>query len=115
RVGLYLVLALSLFPEVGYRGVWRKLTSGLAGLAVAAPTGKALGDLRRRIGVAPVQALFETLAGPLGQPRTPGVCFGPYRTVSFDGCTSQRLPNTGRIRDWLVQGAGTPLPHVALR
>jgi hypothetical protein len=114
RVGVYLALALSLFPEVGYRGVWDKLTSGLSGHPVAAPTEKALGDLRRRIGVAPVKALFETLAGPLGQPGTPGVRFGPYRTVSFDGCTSQRLRNTGRIRAWLGKAVGAAFPNMEL-
>ena len=36
------------------------------------------------------------LAGPLGQPRTPGVMFGGYRTVSFDGCKSLRVPDTAR-------------------
>ncbi|MEU5013778.1 transposase domain-containing protein, partial [Streptomyces sp. NPDC021749] len=38
RVVIYLVLAGCLFPEVGYPGVWRKLTGALAGLPVAAPT-----------------------------------------------------------------------------
>ncbi|MEV0169078.1 hypothetical protein [Nonomuraea fuscirosea] len=28
------------------------------------------------------------LSGPLAQPTTPGVRFGAYRTVSFDGCSS---------------------------
>lgn len=32
RVVVYLLLAACLFPEVGYSGVWRKLTAGLAGL-----------------------------------------------------------------------------------
>ena len=31
RVGVYFLLAMCLFPEVGYRLVWDKLTSGLAG------------------------------------------------------------------------------------
>ena len=38
RVVVYLVLAACLFPELGYPGVWRKLTAGLAGVPVAAPT-----------------------------------------------------------------------------
>ena len=29
RVVVYLLLAGCLFPEIGYRGVWRKLTAGL--------------------------------------------------------------------------------------
>ena len=61
-----------LFPRPGYLGVWAKLTAALDGLGLARPSAKALRDLRRRIGVAPVKALFGVLAGPLGQPRTPG-------------------------------------------
>ncbi|MBB2747106.1 UNVERIFIED_ORG: hypothetical protein FHR35_006985 [Microbispora rosea subsp. rosea] len=58
------------------------------------PTAKALRDLRRRVGSAPMRCLFEVLCGPLAQPRTPGVRFGPYRTVSFDGCSSLKAPGT---------------------
>ena len=48
-----------------------------------------------------MKALFEVLAGPLGRPRTPGVCFGRYRTVAFDGCRSVKVPDTVRNRGWL--------------
>ena len=45
RVVVYLLLAACLFPELGYLGVWRKLTEGLAGLPVAAPSpGSRSGD-----------------------------------------------------------------------
>ena len=101
RVGMYFVLAMCLFPQPGYLGVWGKLTAALDGLGLAAPTGKALRDLRRRIGTAPVKALFWLLAGPLGQPGTPGVRFGRYRTVAFDGCRSLKVPDTPRNRAWL--------------
>src|SRR3954452_3118072 len=73
RVGVYFVLALMLFPRLGYARVWRKLTAGLIGLTLPNPSEKALRDLRRRLGPAPFKALFEVVAGPLGQPRTPGV------------------------------------------
>ncbi|WP_217422896.1 transposase domain-containing protein [Streptomyces sp. 8P21H-1] len=66
RVGIYFLLAMCLFPEVGYRLVWDKLTAGLADVPVASPTPKALRDLRRRLGGAPVWALFEVLAGACG-------------------------------------------------
>lgn len=101
RVGLYFVLALGLFPQAGYLGVWGKLTAALDELGLAVPSAKALRDLRRRVGAAPVKALFEVLAGPLGQPHTPGIMFGRYRTVAFDGCRSIRVPDTGRNRAWL--------------
>ena len=52
---------------------------------MACPSEKALRDLRRRLGPAPLKALFEVVAGPLAQPGTPGVRFGGLRTVAFDG------------------------------
>ena len=48
-----------------------------------------------------MRRLFEILAGPLGQPRTPGIMFRGYRTVSFDGCKSIRVPDTAANRAWL--------------
>jgi hypothetical protein len=101
RVGVYFVLALGLFPGLGYARVWDKLTAGLVGLAVPRPSEKALRDLRRRLGPAPLKALFEVVAGPLAQPRTPGVRFRGLRTVAFDGCNSLKVPDTDRNRSWL--------------
>jgi hypothetical protein len=98
---VYFVLALGLFPGLGYGGVWQKLTASLDGLGLPSPSPKALRDLRRRIGAAPVKALFDVLAGPAAQPSTPGVTFGRYRTVAFDGCTSIKVPDTPRNRAWL--------------
>ena len=101
RVGVYFVLALGLFPRLGYARVWEKLTAGLAGMAVPAPSEKALREVRRRLGPAPMKALFEVVAGPLAQPHTPGTRFGGLRTVAFDGCNSLKVPDTDRNRSWL--------------
>jgi hypothetical protein len=101
RVGIYFVLALGLFPALGYQNVWAKLTAALDGQGVPSPSAKALRDLRRRLGAAPLKVLFEVLAGPVAQPSTRGVCFGRYRTVAFDGCSSIKVPDTGRNRSWL--------------
>jgi hypothetical protein len=101
RVGVYFLLALGMYPRLGYARVWAKLTAGLAGLDVPCPSEKALRDLRRRLGPAPLKALFEVVAGPLAQPGTPGVRFGGLRTVAFDGCNSLKVPDTGRNRWWL--------------
>jgi Insertion element 4 transposase N-terminal/Transposase DDE domain len=101
RVGVYFVLALMLFSGLGYARVWRKLTAGLVGLELPSPSEKALRDLRRRLGPAPFKALFEVVAGPLGQPHTPGVCYRGMRTVAFDGCNSLKVPDTDRNRSWL--------------
>ena len=101
RAGVYFVLALAMFPGLGYARVWGKLTAGLAGLNVPRPSEKALRDLRRRLGPAPLQALFEVVAGALAQPHTPGVRFAGLRTVAFDGLNSLKVPDTGRNRAWL--------------
>ena len=70
-------------------------------MAVPRPSEKALRDLRRRLGPAPLKTLFEVVAGPLAQPRTPGVSFAGLRTVAFDGCNSLKVPDTDRNRSWI--------------
>jgi Transposase DDE domain len=45
--------------------------------------------------------LFEVVAGPLAQPRTPGVCFAGMRTVAFDGLNSLKISDTERNRCWI--------------
>lgn len=101
RVGLYFVLALGLFPGLGYGKVWNKLVAALDSGMRVCPSDKALRDLRRRLGPAPLRALFEVVAGPLAQPHTAGVRFGRYRTVAFDGCASIKVPDSGPNVSWL--------------
>ena len=118
RAGVYFVLALGLFPRLGYARVWDKLTAGLVGITVARPSEKALRDLRRRLGPAPLKALFEVVAGPLAQPRTPGVSFAGLRTVAFDGFNSLKVPDTSGNRSWIgriryrMGFAGYPTPRL---
>jgi hypothetical protein len=95
RTGVYFVLALALFPGLGYARVWAKLSAGLS------VSEKALRDLRRRLGPAPLAMLFDIVAGPLAQPRTPGVSFAGMRTVAFDGLNSLKIPDSDRNRSWL--------------
>jgi hypothetical protein len=92
RTDVYFVLALGLFERVGARLVWDKLVSGLGGLPVVSPSEKALRDLRRRIGVAPLRALFEVLAGPTGsatysQSALPKVAHGRLRRLQLTART----------------------------
>ena len=65
-----------------------------------------------------MRRLFEILAGPLGQPRTPGIMFRGYRTVSFDGCKSVKVPDTVKNRAWLgkqkASNGETGYPALAL-
>ncbi|MFJ2778800.1 transposase domain-containing protein [Kitasatospora sp. NPDC087315] len=76
RVVVYFVLALALFEQCSYRAVWGKLAAGLDALALARPCISALCRARRRVGTKPFKALFETLAGPVAWPHTPGAFLG---------------------------------------
>ncbi|MEY9997358.1 ribosomal protein L30/L7E [Streptomyces sp. V4I8] len=101
RVGVYYLLALALFPDHGYQGVWRQLTAALGGLPLPQVSTTALRHLRRRLTPAPLKLLFETLAVPLAPPTTPGVSYRCWRTVAFDGCSSIKTPDSDRARGWL--------------
>lgn len=63
RVVVYLLLAAGLFTEIGWSQIWTRLCAGLTGLAVSTPSPGALAAARARIGVAPLQALFDLLRG----------------------------------------------------
>ena len=64
RVVVYLLLGGCLFAELGYSQVWGRLTAGLEGLPVAAPTASAMTQARRRLGPGPLRELFALLRGP---------------------------------------------------
>src|SRR5437763_7865685 len=101
RVWIYFVLALALFPGIGYLKVWDKMTAALEDLGLPRPSEKALRDLRRRLGPAPVKAMFETVTAPLAPPGTPGVFYRGLRTVALDGLNSVKVPDSDRNRSWL--------------
>jgi Insertion element 4 transposase N-terminal/Transposase DDE domain len=98
RVVVYFVLALALFEQFSYQGVWAKLTGELraAGLAVASPAVSSLARARRRVGAAPLRRLFRVLAGPAGLPGTPGVFYRGLRTAAVDG-TCLHIPDESVI------------------
>jgi hypothetical protein len=64
RVVVYLLIAAGLFAELGYPQVWARLVAGLHGIPVVTPSSSALTQARRRIGAAPLAAVFRLLAGP---------------------------------------------------
>lgn len=101
RVGVYFVLALALFPQIGYARVWDNLVMGLHGLPLPRPSEAALRHLRKRLGPAPFTTLFETLAVPLARPTTPGTRYRHWRTVALDACSSIKAPDSTRNLTWL--------------
>ncbi len=73
--------------------MWQKLTAGLAGLAVASPTSAALSEARRRVGPAPLRALFDLLRGPAAGLATRGVWWRGRLVTAIDG-TIMACPDT---------------------
>jgi Insertion element 4 transposase N-terminal len=87
RVVVYLLLAGCLFTELGYVQVWQRLCAGLDGLPLATPTASALTQARRRLGPAPLRALFDLLGGPAPVAATSGVRVGGLLVCAIDGTT----------------------------
>jgi hypothetical protein len=105
RVVVYLLLAGCLFPEAGYLGVWARLTAGLSGLAVAAPTAGALAQARRRIGAAPLRFLFDLLRGPAAVPRGGGTWWRGLLVCAIDG-TTVTVPDSAANLTRFSKGGG---------
>lgn len=93
RVVVYLLLAAALFGELGYRQVWNKMIAGLGRLSVATPSEGGLAAARRRIGVAPLRALFDLLRGPAAGLATKGVYWRGRLVCAVDG-TMMCCPDT---------------------
>jgi hypothetical protein len=93
RVVVYLLLAAGLFAELGYGQVWARMTAGLDGLAVARPGPSALAAARRRIGIAPLRALFDLLRGSASGLARTGVYWRGRLVCAVDG-TIMCCPDT---------------------
>lgn len=93
--------------------MWRKLTAGLEGIPTAAPTGAALAQARRRVGVAPLRWLFDLLRGPAATLRQEGTRWRGLLVCAIDG-TTMTVPDSPAILAWLTKhacnhgGAGYP-------
>jgi hypothetical protein len=117
RVVVYLLLAGALFTECGYRQVWARMITGLDGLAVATPTAVALAAARRRIGPAPLAALFDLLRGPAAGPATRGVWWRGRLVTAIDGtqlCCPDTPANLAVYRKGGSHHGGTGYPMVRL-
>ena len=117
RVVVYVLLAAALFAELGYRQVWSRLVAGLDGLAVATPTAGALAQARRRIGPAPLRALFDLLRGPAAGPATKGVYWRGRLVTAIDGTTMCCPDTPANLRTYRKGGGhhgGTGYPMIRM-
>ena len=92
QVVVYYVIALALYMRSSYREVLRCLLEGVqwlldpsVPLKVAGKSG--ISQARRRLGVEPVQALYESVVAPIAETRTRGAWYRQWRLVSLDGST----------------------------
>ena len=117
RVTVYLVLAACLFPEIGYPGVWRKLTAGLTGIPTATPTATALAHARHRLGAAPLRWLFDLLRGPAAPLKHHRTWWRGLLVCAIDG-TTLTAPDTPRIQARFTKQrgnhGGTGYPQIRL-
>lgn len=117
RVVVYLLLAGCLFPEIGYPGVWRKLTAGLTGVATATPTADGLGQVRHRLGAAPLRWLFDLLRGPAALPGQRGTRWRGLLVCALDG-TTLTVPDNPRTLARFTKHrgnhGGAGYPHLRL-
>jgi hypothetical protein len=91
EVVLWIVLAMGLFTDVPIRQVFklsRRLRHG-----ERSPHRSSLCLARKRLGVAPVRALFERVVRPLARPETPGAFAFGLRLVGLDS-TVYNLPDS---------------------
>jgi hypothetical protein len=117
RVVVYLLLGAGLFAELGYGQVWTKMISGLGGLTVATPTASALAQARRRIGPAPLRALFDLLRGPPAGRGTKGVYWRGRLVTAIDGtmmCCPDTEANQAVYRKGGGHHGGTGYPMVRM-
>jgi hypothetical protein len=117
RVVVYLLLAACLFEDAGYPGVWRKLTAGLQGIPVAAPTAGALTQARRRIGAGPLRFLFDLLRGPAASGAAGGVRWQGLLVTAIDGTTMTAADSAANLTRLAKHGShnggsGYPLVRV---
>ena len=92
HVVVYYVIALALYMRSSYREVLRCLLEGVqwlldpsAKVKVAGKSG--ISQARSRLGVEPVQKLYDAVVAPIAEKQTRGAWYRQWRLVSLDGST----------------------------
>jgi len=92
RTMAYFAVGLALHSDSSYEDVLGLMTDGLSwagssSALVKLPSKSAIFQARDRLGAAPVKALFDRVAQPLGTEATSGVWLAGRRLVAIDGTT----------------------------
>jgi hypothetical protein len=117
RVTVLFILALTLFSGQGYRGVWRELVHSGDAACDPPPSSSGLAQARRRVGLAPLAALFARVRGTRATPDMVGAFRFGLRLVSWDATMLDTPDSTANaaafIRSGNRKGAGA-FPKVRL-
>jgi len=105
RVVIYLLLAGCLFAELGYRQVWQRLIAGLDAVPVADPSEAGLTKARRRVGSAPLRALFDLLRGPAASMAGP-VRWRGLLVCAIDGTIMSVADSAANLAEYSKQRGG---------
>lgn len=96
RVVVYLLVAAGFFADSGWCGVWDRLVAGLPGDQPQRPSSSAICQALTRVGVTPLKAIFDLLAGP-GATLGAGVSFRGLLVCAVDG-THLMLPDEDEVK-----------------
>jgi len=91
EVMMWVVLAMGIFTDLPIRQVFKQARR--LRTPTDTPCRSALCMARQRLGVEPVQRLYEQTVRPLATPETPGAFYGGLRLVAVDG-TLEDVPDT---------------------
>lgn len=119
HVVVYFVLALALFQD-GYEEMLRKLVNGLRFARVwsaqwSVPTTGAVTQARRRLGTAPMKALFDHVAAPVAVAGTPGAWLGRRRLMAIDGVMIDLADTSENCQRYPKATGGTRRPFPQMR
>jgi hypothetical protein len=91
RVMLWIVLAMGVLTHLPIRQVFKHARRMRVGERT--PSRSNLCEARQRLGVEPVQRVFELVVRPLATPQTPGAFYKGLRLMGIDG-TVEDVPDT---------------------
>lgn len=103
HVMVYLVIGLGLHRDLSVEEVLRRLVEGLkrlVGIRIKVETAGRSGitQARKRLGVLPLQRLYEKLVQPVATAATQGAFYREWLTVAVDG-TTMEVPDSAANRE----------------
>ena len=119
HVVVYFVVALALFRD-SYEETLRHLVGGLRFLRNwekewTVPTTGAVCQARARLGVAPLEVLFERIAAPLAGPGAPGGWTRRWRLMAIDGVQIDVPDTAANVAEFGKATGGTRRPCPQIR